>query len=156
MDGLPANELRRVREWVTEVQRGGPRAEKARPAAEVRQRRTPTSPRAASREKKADQWAEWFYRAMRESGSGDPAVHLPDMTAKLEELIATKIVEEVAPLRRRIAELERAKAGSIVTAWKLNRTRYEAIPYTADGQAGPPLDLRGLFEQFWSETGGRS
>ena len=148
--GLTEQERKRVEAYIAD-RKNGSSAEKARPAAEVRRRRTPTSPRAASREKKADQWAEWFYRAMRESGTEHPAALLPDMCGRLEELTATKIAEEVAPLRRRVVELERAKDGATITAWKLNRERYEAIPYTL---AGPLLNVRELFEQYFNETTG--
>jgi hypothetical protein len=104
--GFTEQERKRVEAYVADTVKNGSSAEKARPAAAVRQRRTPTSPRAASREKKADQWAEWFYRAMRKSGTEHPAALLPDMCGRLEELTATKIAEEVAPLRRRVVELE--------------------------------------------------
>ena len=74
--------------WFTEEERervkafianpNGAIAREARPANGARRRRTkPTSPR----EKKADAWCEWFHRAMRESGGGDPAAHLPDREA---------------------------------------------------------------------------
>jgi hypothetical protein len=67
---------------------------------------------------------------MRENGTEDPAALLPDMAAKLEELIAVEIAATEMPLSKRIAELERAErtTGTIV-AWKLNRERYEAIRF---------------------------
>jgi hypothetical protein len=37
-------------------------------------------------------------------------------------------------------------------SWKLDRTRYVAVPVMSDGSEGPPLELRGLFEQFQTET----
>jgi hypothetical protein len=147
---MTEEERARVRAFIADP--NGPVPQKARPAGGAGLRRTPTTPL----EKKAGAWATWFYARMAEANSEDPAANLPDMAAKIEELIATKIAEEVAPLRRRIAELERAKAGSIVTAWKLNRERFEAVPYMANGSAGPAVNLRGLFEQYWSETGGVS
>ena len=36
--------------------------------------------------------------------------------------------------------------------WKLDRARYVATPVLSDGSNGPTLDLRGLFEQFNTET----
>jgi hypothetical protein len=153
--GLPPAELAKVRQFVADTLKNGSSEKKAQPVADTRRRRTtPTNPRAARRERSADRWLEWFQRAMRESGTEDPAALLPDMAAKIEELIATKIAEEVAPLRRRIAELERAKAGATITAWKLNRERYEAIPLMPNGSFGAPLNVRELFAQFWAETGG--
>ena len=45
-----------------------------------------------------------------------------------------------------------ARPASIVD-WQLDRERYVAIPLMSDGTKGPSLVLRGLFEQFQSETG---
>ena len=36
--------------------------------------------------------------------------------------------------------------------WKLDRACYVAVPVMTDGSEGPPLELRGLFEQFVPET----
>jgi len=36
--------------------------------------------------------------------------------------------------------------------WKIDRARYVATPIMSDGSEGPPLELRGLFEQFFSEV----
>ena len=36
--------------------------------------------------------------------------------------------------------------------WKIDRARYVATPIMSDGSEGPPLELRGLFEQFLHET----
>jgi hypothetical protein len=96
----------------------GSNERKARPASGIRRRRAAIDPRTAKREKAADRWLEWFHRAMREAVTKDPAALLPDMAAKLEELIADKIAAELAPAQRRIRELERAKSTSI-TAWSL-------------------------------------
>jgi hypothetical protein len=44
------------------------------------------------------------------------------------------------------------KDAPILKNWKLDRKRYIAIPVMSDGEEGPALDLRGLFEQFRSEV----
>jgi hypothetical protein len=36
--------------------------------------------------------------------------------------------------------------------WKIDRARYLATPVMSDGSDGPPLELSGLFEQFFSEA----
>src|SRR5262249_48429280 len=47
-----------------------------------------------------------------------------------------------------------ARGGTIV-GWEVEgrrRGRYVATPVMSDGREGPPLELRGLFEQFFSEV----
>jgi hypothetical protein len=39
-----------------------------------------------------------------------------------------------------------------ISGWKIDRARYVAMPIMSDGSEGPPLELRGLFEQFLLET----
>jgi hypothetical protein len=39
-------------------------------------------------------------------------------------------------------------SGATICDWKIDRTRYVATPVMSDGREGPPLELRGLFEQF--------
>jgi hypothetical protein len=43
-------------------------------------------------------------------------------------------------------------SGATIVGWKIDRERYVATPVMADGSEGPPLELRGLFEQFFSEV----
>ena len=43
-------------------------------------------------------------------------------------------------------------SGATIVGWKIDRARYVAMPVMADGSDGPPLELRGLFEQFFSEV----
>jgi hypothetical protein len=43
-------------------------------------------------------------------------------------------------------------SGATIVGWKIDRARYLAIPIMSDGSDGPPLELRGLFEQFFSEV----
>jgi hypothetical protein len=38
--------------------------------------------------------------------------------------------------------------------WQIDQPNYRAIPLMSDGTEGPPLPLRGLFEQFHRETRG--
>jgi len=44
-------------------------------------------------------------------------------------------------------------SGVTICDWKIDRARYVAIPIMSDGSEGPPLELRGLFEQFLHEAG---
>src|SRR5262249_13733520 len=39
-------------------------------------------------------------------------------------------------------------SGETIRDWKIDRTRYVLTPVMSDGSDGPPLELRGLFEQF--------
>jgi hypothetical protein len=43
-------------------------------------------------------------------------------------------------------------SGATISGWKIDRARYVATPVLSDGSEGPPLELRGLFEQFLHET----
>ena len=43
-------------------------------------------------------------------------------------------------------------SGVTIVGWKIERERYVATPVMSDGREGPPLELRGLFEQFFSEV----
>jgi hypothetical protein len=43
-------------------------------------------------------------------------------------------------------------SGATIREWKIDRERYVATPVMSDGRDGPPLELRGLFEQFLLET----
>jgi hypothetical protein len=45
-----------------------------------------------------------------------------------------------------------AASGATILGWKIDRERYIATPVMSDGSEGPPLELRGLFEQFFSEV----
>jgi hypothetical protein len=42
--------------------------------------------------------------------------------------------------------------GTTICDWKIDRTHYVATPIMRDGRDGPPLELRGLFEQFFSDV----
>jgi hypothetical protein len=43
-------------------------------------------------------------------------------------------------------------SGATIRDWKIDRARYVATPIMSDGSEGPPLELRGLFEQFFLEA----
>jgi hypothetical protein len=43
-------------------------------------------------------------------------------------------------------------SGATICDWKIDRARYLAMPVMSDGSHGPQLELRGLFEQFFSEV----
>src|SRR5262245_19984730 len=43
-------------------------------------------------------------------------------------------------------------SGATISGWKIDRARYVATPVMSDGSEGPQLELRGLFEQFFSEV----
>jgi hypothetical protein len=44
-------------------------------------------------------------------------------------------------------------SGATIRDWKIDRARYVATSVMSDGREGPPLELRGLFEQFLHEAG---
>jgi len=41
----------------------------------------------------------------------------------------------------------------IIIGWAVDRTSYTVTPMMSDGTSGPPLNLRGLFEQFQDDVG---
>jgi hypothetical protein len=43
--------------------------------------------------------------------------------------------------------------GAALVGWNIDRAAYTATPIMSDGTRGPPLNLRGLFEQFLDEVG---
>ena len=43
-------------------------------------------------------------------------------------------------------------SGATIVGWKIDRERYVATPVMSDGSEGPPLELSGLFERFFSEV----
>jgi hypothetical protein len=43
-------------------------------------------------------------------------------------------------------------SAATIRDWKIDRARYLATPVMSDGSDGPQLELRGLFEQFFSEA----
>jgi hypothetical protein len=45
-------------------------------------------------------------------------------------------------------------AAPTILAWEVDRANYLVTPTMSDGTEGPPLPLRGLFEQFHQETRG--
>lgn len=47
---------------------------------------------------------------------------------------------------------ERGEPGAIIVGWKIDRPTYCPFPVLADGQLGPELNLRELFEQYLAET----
>jgi len=47
---------------------------------------------------------------------------------------------------------ERGAAAPTIRAWEVDRAGYAATPIMSDGSKGPPLELRGLFEQFFADV----
>jgi hypothetical protein len=45
------------------------------------------------------------------------------------------------------------KDAATIVCWTLDRAAYIVTPVMSDGSSGPPLNLRGLFEQFQGEVG---
>src|SRR5262245_37196483 len=45
------------------------------------------------------------------------------------------------------------KDAATVVCWDIDRASYTVTPVMSDGTSGPPLNLRGLFEQFLDEVG---
>ena len=51
---------------------------------------------------------------------------------------------------------ERGPAGPAaptIVSWQIDCASFTASPILSDGSEGPPLELRGLFEQYYAETG---
>jgi hypothetical protein len=48
---------------------------------------------------------------------------------------------------------ERGEPSALIVGWQIDRPTYRAFPVLADGQLGPELNLRELFEQYQYETG---
>ena len=51
---------------------------------------------------------------------------------------------------------ERGPAGPAaptIIGWQIDRAMFIATPVMSDGSEGPPIELRGLFEQYQIETG---
>jgi len=49
---------------------------------------------------------------------------------------------------------DKGDPGPVILDWEIDRASYQAVPIMSDGALGPPLALRGLFEQFHEETRG--
>src|SRR5262245_2838834 len=43
-------------------------------------------------------------------------------------------------------------SGATIVGWKIDRERYVATPLMSDGRDGPPLELLGLFQQFFADV----
>jgi len=49
---------------------------------------------------------------------------------------------------------DKGDPGPVIVGWQIDQPNYRAIPVMSGGTEGPPLPLRGLFEQFHKETRG--
>jgi hypothetical protein len=49
---------------------------------------------------------------------------------------------------------DKGDPGAVILDWEIDPASYHAVPIMSDGTRGPPLALRGLFEQFDQETRG--
>jgi hypothetical protein len=47
---------------------------------------------------------------------------------------------------------ERGEPGALIVGWQIDRPTYRAFPILTDGQLGPELNLRELFEQYHDEV----
>jgi hypothetical protein len=52
------------------------------------------------------------------------------------------------------AQGTKGEPGASIIDWRIDQANYQAIPVMSDGTEGPPLPLRGLFEQFHDEAKG--
>jgi hypothetical protein len=43
-------------------------------------------------------------------------------------------------------------SGATIRGWKIDREKYAATPLMSDGRDGPPLELLGLFQQFFADV----
>jgi hypothetical protein len=59
---------------------------------------------------------------------------------------------DVGPRGRKGERGARGEAMPTIVSWTIDRTHYRAVPTMSNGQAGAPLELRGLFEQFVLES----
>jgi hypothetical protein len=50
---------------------------------------------------------------------------------------------------------QQGEPGPTIVSWQIDRVHYRASPLMSNGTVGPMLELRGLFEQFLSETAER-
>jgi hypothetical protein len=48
---------------------------------------------------------------------------------------------------------EKGEPGATAVSWQLDRLRYRVSPLMSDGNVGPALELRALFEQYHAEAG---
>src|SRR5262245_10570160 len=70
------------------------------------------------------------------------------------QLLASQGKRGVAGARgERGAKGDPGLSGVTICDWKIDRARYVATPVISDGSEGPPLELRGLFEQFLADAG---
>jgi len=56
------------------------------------------------------------------------------------------------PRGERGAQGAKGEQGASIIDWQIDRATYRAVPIMSDGTKGPPLALRGLFEQYDKET----
>ena len=56
------------------------------------------------------------------------------------------------PRGERGAQGAKGEPGASLVGWQIDRPNYQAIPVMSDGTEGPPLSLRGLFEQYHEES----
>jgi hypothetical protein len=49
----------------------------------------------------------------------------------------------------------RGEPSPSITGWRVDPAAYAAVPLLSDGSEGAPLELRGLFEQFFNEASPR-
>ena len=61
---------------------------------------------------------------------------------------------EAGPRGERGPSGEKGDPAPTIVRWEIDRASYQALPVMLDGTLGPPLALRGLFEQFHEESRG--
>jgi hypothetical protein len=66
---------------------------------------TTTEAREAKRAQRSDDWTEWLHRKMFEMGIEDPACLLPDVCAKLEQIIDDRVAERVNELKGKLRKV---------------------------------------------------
>jgi len=76
--------------------------------------------------------------------------------AAMNKCLARSNKSRTLPARRESAasrpEGDAGASGATIVGWKIDHERYVATPVMSDGRDGPPLELRGLFEQFFLEA----
>ena len=87
-----------------------------------------------------------------------PCTTSPVPVLALDGNYSLRRASAASPGRRAIEVLlalpgRREKTPRAIVGWAMDRAAYTVTPVMSDGSSGPPLNLRGLFEQFVHETG---
>jgi len=135
------------------------RAQSREPAPQPRQAKLDTQAARDASQARWDAWADSRIEAyLLDVYNGAVGEAIEERCHVHRDKLLTKIAElrhELELAQKKIEKLEaRSKASEQgrVIGWELDRSKYRAIPFYADGP-GFPINLRPLFEQFFEEAG---